>query len=303
MTVQWTTADIPDQGGRVAVVTGANSGLGYYQTLALAGAGAEVVLACRNAGKAEAAMASIRASLPGARLSFIRLDLADLSSVAAFVAGFTGAHDRLDLLINNAGLMAVARSRTVDGFETQIGVNHLGHFALTTQLLPLITSTPGARVASMSSLAHRGGRLALDDLMFERRGYGRWAAYCQSKLANLLFIAELQRRLVEAGSGAIAVAAHPGMAQSNLGSEYALTNWIMRLSAPFGRGSTAARALPLLRAATDPAVLGGQFYGPRWGIIGPPVLEVPSQQARDGATARALWDVSAELTDPALRHP
>lgn len=301
MTVQWTNADIPDQSDRVAVVTGANSGLGYHLTLALAGAGAEVVLACRNSVKAESAMASIRASVPGARLSFIRLDLADLSSVAAFVAGFTGTHGRLDLLINNAGLMAVSESRTVDGFETQLGVNHLGHFALTTQLLPVITSTPGARVASMSSLAHRGGRLALDDLMFERRGYGRWAAYCQSKLANLLFIAELQRRLVEAGSGAVAVAAHPGMAQSNLGSEYALTNWIMRLSAPFGRGSTAARTLPLLRAATDPSVLGGQFYGPKWGVFGPPVLETPSQQARDGATARALWDVSAGLTDQARR--
>ena len=301
MTENWTTADIPDQSGRVAVVTGANSGLGYHVALALAEAGADVVLACRNAEKAESAMASIRSFAPGATVSFSRLDLADLSSVAAFAGDFASTHDRLDLLINNAGLMAVAESRTVDGFETQIGVNHLGHFALTQRLLPAITSTPGARVASMSSLAHRGGRLALDDLMFERRGYGRWAAYCQSKLANLLFVAELQRRLAESGSGAIAVAAHPGMAQTNLGSEYALTNWIMRLSAPFGQGSAAARALPLLRAATDPAVLGGQFYGPKWGVFGPPVLETPSQQARDSATARALWEVSAGLTDQALR--
>ena len=300
MTVHWTTADIPDQSDRVAVVTGANSGLGYRVALGLAAAGAEVVLACRNEGKAESAMSSIRALAPAARVSFIPLDLADLASVSTFATSFCSTHDTLDLLINNAGLMAVEESRTVDGFETQLGVNHLGHFALTAHLLPLITSTPGSRVASMSSLAHWPGRLDLDDLMFDRRHYGRWEAYGQSKLANLLFILELQRRLSESGSGAIAVAAHPGVATTNLGSEYALTNLLMRVTRPFNSGSVASGALPMLRAATDPAVVGGQFYGPRWAFYGHPVVEIPSQRARDEVVARALWDVSADLTHSAL---
>jgi protochlorophyllide reductase len=300
LTVHWTTADIPDQSGRVAVVTGANSGLGYQVALGLAVAGAEVVLACRNGDKAKSAMASILGVAPAATLSFIPLDLADLASVASFATSFHRTHDRLDLLINNAGLMAVDQSRTADGFETQLGVNHLGHFALTAHLLPTITSTPGARIASMSSLAHWTVRLDIEDLMFDRRHYGRWQAYGQSKLANLLFILELQRRLTESGAAAIAVAAHPGVAHTNLGSDYLLSNWMMRVSVPFSRGSATAGALPMLRAATDPAVLGGQFYGPRWAFSGHPVLEIPSQRARDDVAARALWDVSTELTHSAL---
>jgi len=300
LTVHWSTADIPDQSGRVALVTGANSGLGYQIASALAAAGAEVVLACRNSTKAESAMSSIRALSPVAKVSLIPVDLADLSSVAELASVFRGTHDRLDLLINNAGLMGVDESRTVDGFETQLGVNHLGHFALTAQLLPLISSTPGARIASMSSLAHWPGRLDLDDLMFDRRHYGRWEAYGQSKLANLLFILELQRRLRESGSGVIAVAAHPGVASTNLGSEYPMTNLLMRVTGPLNRGSAAAGALPMLRAATDPGVLGGQFYGPRWAFFGHPVVEIPSQRARDDVAAGALWDISAELTHSAL---
>ena len=297
MTVHWTTADIPDQSDRVAVVTGANSGLGYHVALALAVAGAEVVLACRSIGKAESARASIRAVSPAASVSVIRLDLADLASVAAFSDNFRGEFDRLDLLVNNAGLMAVDESRTVDGFETQIGVNHLGHFALTARLLPAMLSTPGARIASMSSLAHRPGHLVIDDLMFERRRYSRWQAYAQSKLANLLFTAELQRRLSEAGAGTIAAAAHPGVAHTDLGSEgHGISNRVMRLGLPIMSPSAASGAVPILRAATDPTVLGGQFYGPRWLVMGHPVLEAPSQRARDGASARALWEASAKLT-------
>ena len=184
----WTTNDIPDQSGRVAVVTGANSGLGYQVALALAVAGAEVVLACRNAGKAQSALASIRAQAPAARVCFIPLDLGDLASIDRFAVRFSTEHDQLNLLVNNAGLMAVDQSRTADGFETQPGVNHLGHFALTARLTPALLSSTGARIASMSSMAHRGGRLGMDDLMFDRRRYGRWVAYGQSKLANLLFV-------------------------------------------------------------------------------------------------------------------
>jgi NAD(P)-dependent dehydrogenase (short-subunit alcohol dehydrogenase family) len=299
LTVHWTPADIPDQSGRVALVTGANSGLGYQVALGLAVAGAEVVLACRNPDKAESARASILVVAPAATVSLIPLDLGDLASVAACAATVRSTHDRLDLLINNAGLMAVDQSRTVDGFEIQLGVNHLGHFALTEHLLPVITATPGARVASMSSLAHRAGRLDLEDLMFDRRRYGRWQAYCQSKLANLLFALELQRRLTASGAAAIAVTAHPGVAHTNLGSQYALSRWMMRASGPVN-SSAASGALPMLRAATDPAVLGGQFYGPAWTFSGHPVLEIPSQRARDEVAARALWDVSAELTRSAL---
>jgi len=300
----WTTADMPDQSERVAVVTGANSGLGYHVALALAMAGADVLLACRNIAKAESAVASIRKVVPAASVRFMRLDLSDLASVEAFTNNFRREHDRLDLLVNNAGLMAVDESRTVDGFETQLGVNHLGHFALTARLLPALFSTPGARIASMSSLAHRPGRLVMDDLMFDRRRYSRWQAYYQSKLAILLFTAELQRRLAEAGAGAIAVAAHPGVARTNLGSQgHGISNGLMRVGLPIC-GRTTSGALPLLRAATDAAVLGGQFYGPRWGVVGPPVLETPSRRARNDASARLLWSASVELTglDPTFGH-
>jgi protochlorophyllide reductase len=297
VTERWTTTDIPDQRNRVAVVTGANSGLGYQVALALARAGAKVVLACRDLGKADRAHASIRAVTPGADVSLLQLDLADLASVARFADSFSSQHDRLDLLVNNAGLMAVDESRTRDGFETQLGVNHLGHFALTARLLPVILTTPGARIASMSSLGHHGGHLDLDDLMFDRRGYNRWQAYFQSKLANLLFTAELQRRLSEAGTAAIAVAAHPGVARTNLGSQgNGITNRLTRIGMPLTVHSAAAGALPMLRAATDPEVLGGQFYGPRWMLLGHPRLEAPSSLARDDASARDLWKSSVELT-------
>ena len=201
----WTRADIPPQTGRLAVVTGANAGLGYEIAQGLAAAGAAVVLACRSEQRAEAAAGRLRDSVPGAQVDVRRLDLADLASVAAFADGLAADHDRLDLLVNNAGLMAVDESRTADGFEMQIATNHLGHFALTAHLLPLLARSPGARVATMSSMGHRRGRLRVDDLMFERRGYGRWQPYFDSKQANLLFTLELQRRL---RACAILVASH-----------------------------------------------------------------------------------------------
>jgi protochlorophyllide reductase len=298
MSTHWTRADIPPQTGRLAVVTGANAGLGHEIALALATAGARVVLACRNPGKADAAAAAIRDAAPHAELEVRTLDLADLSSVRAFAEGLAADHDRLDLLVNNAGLMAVDRSRTADGFETQVGVNHLGHFALTARLLPLLVGVPGARVATMASIGHRAARLDLTDLMYERRRYDRWHPYFQSKLANLLFTAELQRRLRESGSPAIAVAAHPGASATDLGWEgHGLGNRFVQLMAPRFAQTAVEGALPMLRAATDPSVRGGEFYGPRWFMsFGEPVLETPSGPARDPENARRLWDVSAELT-------
>ncbi len=301
----WNAAQVPDQNGRVAVVTGANAGLGYEITKVLAARGATVVMACRNLEKAEVAATRLRDALPGALLEVRRLDLAELSAVRAFAGRFASDHDRLDLLVNNAGLMAIDEARTADGFEMQFGVNHLGHYALTGHLLPLAARTPGSRVATMSSMGHRAGRMRFDDLMPEGGRYRRWRAYFQSKLANLLFTAELHRRLTQAGSGTIAVAAHPGGSSTDLRFEGGhISNTIVRWGAPVVGQPPVDGALPMLRALTDPTVSGGQFYGPRLRARGGgAVLETPSRRARDLETARRLWTVSAELTgvEPLVR--
>jgi NAD(P)-dependent dehydrogenase (short-subunit alcohol dehydrogenase family) len=225
------------------------------------------------------------------------LDLGDLAAVAACADDVRARHDRLDLLANNAGLMAVDEGRTTDGFETQFGVNHLGHFALTAQLLPLLLATEGSRVVTMSSMAHRGGRLDVADPMSEHKPYRRWNAYGQSKLANLLFTAELQRRLVVAGSGTLAVAAHPGATRTDLGAEgTSLTSKASALLLQLAPGPEHG-ALPFLRAATDPDVAGASFWGPRWRLFGAPVEERPSRAALDRSAAVALWALSEELTD------
>jgi NAD(P)-dependent dehydrogenase (short-subunit alcohol dehydrogenase family) len=288
----WTPSDIPALTGRRAIVTGANAGLGLEVAHGLAAHGAEVVLACRNTAKADAAAAAIRGRTPGARIEVGAIDLADLDSVAAFAATQSG---RLDLLVNNAGLMAVDEARTAQGAEMQFGVNHLGHFALTARLLPLLLTTPGSRVASMSSMGHRAARGQADPRL-ERR-YDRWQAYFHSKLANLLFTAELQRRLAGAGASTIAVAAHPGGSNTDLGTEGSgLSNVGLRLL-PFIGQPAALGARPMLRALTDPAVRGGEYYGPRFMVFGAsPVLETPSRAARDTAAARRLWDLSVELS-------
>ena len=288
----WTPSDIPALTGRRAIVTGANAGLGLEVAHGLAAHGAEVVLACRNTAKADAAAAAIRGRTPGARIEVGALDLADLDSVAAFAATQSG---RVDLLVNNAGLMAVDEARTAQGAEMQFGVNHLGHFALTARLLPLLLTTPGSRVASMSSMGHRAARGQADPRL-ERR-YDRWQAYFHSKLANLLFTAELQRRLAAAGASTIAVAAHPGGSNTDLGTEGSgLSNVGLRLL-PFIGQPAALGARPMLRALTDPAVRGGEYYGPRFMVFGAsPVLETPSRAARDTAAARRLWDLSVELS-------
>ncbi|HUQ39050.1 MAG TPA: oxidoreductase [Acidimicrobiales bacterium] len=287
----------PRLDGKVALVTGANSGLGLEIAEILAQHGARVLLACRNPTKAGAAAEHIRRStVDPVAVEVVALDLADLASVDRCAEGVLGAEERLDVLVNNAGLMAVDEAMTADGFEMQLGVNHLGHFALTARLAPLVLSTPGSRVVSMSSFGHRLGRLHLDDLFFDRRGYRRWPPYFQSKLANLLFTAELHRRLDEAASTTMALAAHPGASHTDLGHEGAgLTNKLMK-PAMATMQSAAAGALPLVRAATDPSAKSGEFYGPRLMFRGAPRRETPSRRARNADDARALWEKSEELT-------
>jgi NAD(P)-dependent dehydrogenase (short-subunit alcohol dehydrogenase family) len=286
MTSTWTTADIPSQAGRTVVVTGGNSGLGLATARALAAAGASVVLAVRDVTRGEQAAAG----LPGS-VEVRRLDLADLSSVREFAAGWSGA---LDVLINNAGIMMVPFGRTADGFELQFGTNHLGHFALTNLLLPSITE----RVVTLSSGLHRSGQIVLDDLNWNRRSYSASGAYGQSKLANLLFTLELQRRLTAAGSAVRATAAHPGYAATNLqgrsgnrlkDAAMALGNRLVAVSGEQG-------ALPTLFAAVA-EVPGGSYAGPDGPVMrGVPTLTGRSPAASDADLARRLWTASAEAT-------
>jgi len=298
----WTEADIPDQTGRVAVVTGANSGIGWHTARALAQHGAHVVLACRTRAKAEEARDRIAAAGITGELSLVDLDLSSLASVRAAAAEMVAAHDRVDLLVNNAGVMATPRARTADGFELQLGTNHLGHFALTGLLLPLLLATPGSRVVNVSSLAHRMGRIDFDDLQADRR-YRAWPAYGQSKLANLLFTYELQRRLAAAeASGTSALAAHPGVSETNLtGSTGGIVGRVAELGRPIAKlvlQSAEMGALPTLRAAVDPAARGGEYYGPD-GFMeyrGHPVKVDSNAHSKDTAVAARLWDVSVELT-------
>ncbi len=296
MSEPWTAADIPDQDGRVVVVTGANSGLGLIDSRELARAGARVLLACRNTEKGETAAQRIRQAHPEAEVSVAALDLADLASVRAFAEK---APERVDLLINNAGVMAPPRRLTKDGFESQLGTNHLGHFALTGLLLPHLLAAPEPRVVTESSGAHRIGQMNFDDLQGERR-YIRWLAYGQSKLANLMFAFELQRRATEAGTALKSLAAHPGYARTNL--QFAappphervlmvLTNRLVAQSAEMG-------ALPTLYAATVPDLPGGSFIGPN-GFMeqrGHPHIVTAAGKAYDDEAWRRLWQISEELT-------
>jgi len=297
----WTAADIPDLTGRRAVVTGANSGLGLYTALGLARRGARVVLACRDAARGREAQERIaKAVRAPERVSFEPLDLADLSSVRSFAA--RQAEEPLDLLINNAGVMAIPRATTADGFEMQFGVNHLGHFALTGLLLPALRERPGARVVTVSSFASYGGGIDFDDLQWERR-YSRWGGYARSKLANLLFAKELDRRYKELES----LVAHPGYAATNLMNSSIRQGGNPVEAAAYWLGSrtvaltSSGGALPTLRAATDPQARGGQVYGPRFFFRGGPVLGRLNPKGDDVALARRLWDVSTELTG--VRYP
>lgn len=293
---------MPSLEGTVALVTGGNAGLGLEAAKVLASHGAKVLLACRNAQKAEDAAEGVRAVAP-AGVEVVPLDLASLASVAAAADLVRHRESRLDLLVNNAGLMAIDESKTEDGFEMQLGVNHLGHFALTAGLAPLVLATPGSRIVTMSSMGHRMGRLNLDDLFFEKRGYDRWQPYFQSKLANLLFTAELHRRLTEANSDTLALSAHPGASHTDLGHEGGgITNKLFRPLMPLTQPAWLG-ALPIVRAATDPAAKSGQFYGPRLIVRGYPVVETPSRRARHTDDARRLWEWSEELTGVTIAIP
>ncbi|EWM14902.1 MULTISPECIES: oxidoreductase [unclassified Kutzneria] len=294
---RWTTADMPDQTGRVAVVTGANTGVGLATARALAKAGATVVLACRDQARADAAAAETGGEP-------VLLDLASLASVRAGAERIVAEHARVDLLINNAGVMMTPRDRTQDGFELQVGINHLGHFALTGLLLPAMLPVAGSRIVTVSSNAHRAGEINFEDLNSRDR-YRPIAAYAQSKLANLLFAYELQRRLTAAKARPISVAVHPGSARTELARENPrVVQWLLAspLMSWMMQDSDQA-ALPSLRAATDPAVRGGDYYGPDgWnGFKGQPVRTASAPRSHDPGVARRLWEKSERLTSVVYR--
>ena len=295
----WTEKDMPDQSGRVVVITGANSGLGYVASGAFAAKGATVVIACRSQAKGEAARASLLAAHPGTDLRLSLLDTSDLDSVRQFADRFLAGHGRLDVLLNNAGIMATPEVRTRQGHESQLATNHLGHFALTGLLLPRLLSTPGSRVVAVSSLAARSGKIALDDLMGTRK-YDAWVAYNQSKLANLMFGIELQRRLARAGSSTTAYAAHPGASTTNLFATPG-GSFIKKILTPimgFMFQPAEMGTLPLLYAAAAKEAQPGGYYGPaNMGEMKGPVApaQVPPL-AQDADMARRLWEVSEELT-------
>jgi NAD(P)-dependent dehydrogenase (short-subunit alcohol dehydrogenase family) len=303
MSEKWTEGNIPDQSGRTVLITGANSGIGYEATRALAQHGATVVMGCRNRSKADDAVARIAATNPTGSTEILEMDLSDLDSVKEAAAEFQSGHDRLDVLINNAGLMAISEQRTAQGFEMQFGVNHLGHFVLTGLLLDVLRATSGSRVVSISSQGHRPGKMNFDDLNSEK-SYSPWPAYFQSKLANLLFTRELQRRLKDADADVIAVAAHPGGSSTNLGNETpdGIVHKMMAFTRPvieLMMQSAEMGALPTLRAATDPDVVGGDYFGPD-GIgeqRGHPVKRGMSKRALDDESASRLWAASEELTE------
>jgi NAD(P)-dependent dehydrogenase (short-subunit alcohol dehydrogenase family) len=295
---QWTEAAVPDQSGRTAVITGGNSGIGFEAARVLAGRGARLILGCRDQGKAHDAVTRIRAAAPGADVRVVPLDLASLESVRVAAGQIRSACEGIDLLINNAGVMMPPYGRTADGFELQFGINHLGHFALTGLLIDRLAALPGARVVTVSSNSHAGGQINFDDLQSEHR-YRRVAGYGQSKLANLMFTYELQRRLDSAGSPTIAVAAHPGLTRTGLARYLSrvMTAFYVLVERPFAQRA-AIGALGALRAATDPAVHGGEYYGPvRWrGERGYPERISSSERSHDEGAQRRLWQESERLT-------
>ena len=303
MSEKWNYDNIPDQSGRVVLVTGGNSGLGFHTCRGLAAKGAQVLLACRSTQKGEQAAAAIRQELPQADVTVVELDLADLGSVQACAETVHRGWERLDLLINNAGVMAIPRQETAQGFEMQFGVNHLGHFALSGQLLPLLLKTHASRVVHVSSVAHRFGHLNFDDLHGQQK-YSHSRAYSQSKLANLLFALELHRKLARMGTATLSVAAHPGYSATNLqavgprarGSALEMQLW--RILNVLLAQSAEQGALPQLFAATAAEVNGGDYIGPDgWlSVRGYPQKELAKETAYEEETAQRLWKVSMELS-------
>jgi protochlorophyllide reductase len=299
----WTRQDIPDLNGKIAIVTGANSGLGFESTKELARHGAIVVMAVRNMQKGEKALADILQEVPEAKLDLMELDNAALSSVHAFADAFKEKYDRLDILMNNAGVMAIPRQETADGFEMQLGVNHLAHFALTGLLLNVLTNTPGARVHNTSSSAAFNGQINLDDLMGEEE-YSRWAAYGQSKLANAMFATELDRRLKEAGYDTIANSSHPGLVLGNLQANSLeqsgaplMERILYRVGGALMAQDISMGVLPQLYALTAPEAKGGVFYGPEtFRLRGFPAEQKCNDTLHDTDLLKRFWEVSEELT-------
>ena len=294
---RWTADDIPDQTGRTILVTGANSGLGLRSSQALAARGARVLLGCRNPERAARALDEVGRVATGPAPETVALDLADLESVRAAADDVTARVARLDVLMNNAGIMAVPHGATAQGFELQLGTNHLGHFALTGLLLPALLRAPEARVVTTSSQAHRTGRMRWDDLQWSR-GYQRWRAYGQSKLANLLFVHELDRRARAAGTSLVSTAAHPGWAATHLQSGAGATKKLAELGNRFLAQSDEMGALPQLYAATMPDVTGGAYFGPdgRFERAGHPTRVGCTAAARNPEDAHRLWELSEQLT-------
>jgi protochlorophyllide reductase len=302
MTQQWTQNDIPDLSGKVVVVTGANSGLGLECAKTLASKGATVVMTARSLQKGETARQEILQEQPNASLDLMKLDVGDLSSVRAFAAAFKEKYDRLDILLNNAGVMAIPRQETPDGFEMQLGVNHLGHFALTGLLLDVIAKTPNARIHNVSSSANYTGTINFDDLM-GKQNYSRWAAYGQSKLANILFTFELQKRLIAAGHDTIANVSHPGIVIGNLQAnsvEQSGTGFeglLYRIIEPLLAQDISMGVLPMLYGMTAKDARGGVFYGPRtFNMRGYPAEKKANKAAYNANALKRFWDVSEQLT-------
>lgn len=305
---RWTPAQIPPQHGKLAYITGANSGIGFHAALELARAGCSVILACRDRARADAARTRILAAVPAAEIDVAQLDLASLDSVRAAAQAFLATGQRLDLLINNAGVMALPKRQTTrDGFEMQLGTNHLGHFALTGLLLPAVLTAPRARILTVSSIAHRTGAIDFANLQWER-DYQPWPAYRRTKLANLLFGFELERRLERAGAPAMSVVVHPGISNTNIfaagpGQSGGLPSKIAPVFLALLGQSDAQGAWPTLYAATNADIQPGHYYGPDGfrEIRGYPVEVRAEAQAHDAATAAQLWQVSEELTG--VRYP
>ena len=306
MSHSWTADLMPDCTDTTVLITGANSGLGFEATKAFAAKGATIIMACRSLDRGQQAAADIKATVgeTGATLNVRQCDLASLDSISTFTDGVTDDYDGLDILCNNAGVMAIPRQETADGFEKQLGVNHFGHFALTGHLLPLLRASEGeSRVVTQSSGAHKAGEMDFTDLNWEQ-SYSKWSAYGRSKLANLLFAFELQRRLADADSGIVSVACHPGYADTELqfrgpresGSTVKMAGMKVA-NALFGQ-SAEQGALPMLYAATDDAVVGGEYVGPGglFDMRGYPEFQTPSADATDEDDAAELWAASEDLT-------
>lgn len=293
----WTAKDIPAQTGKIIVITGANSGVGYESALALARKGAHIVMACRSLDKAETARQDILRQVPGGVVDVMQLDLGSLKSVHTFADAFNTRYPQLDVLMNNAGIMMPPYAKTVDGFESQFGTNHLGHFALTGLLLPKLLETPKSRIVTVSSSAYSNGRINFDDLQSER-SYRAWSAYGQSKLANILFSTELERKLQADHSDTISIATHPGHAVTNLQNNPGnpLIGFFMQLMNSITGQPADQGATYQLYAATSPDAQAGEFYGPKRTLWGEVVRVGLNARARNTADAARLWQISEQLT-------